>query len=122
MSDIVTKDRTSTIFNFILSERFITLTVIGSIFTFSFVSSLKNDIVDPLLHIIFTEEFFGFMDIVLREGEKMPKPIRQIEVKMGNFFREFVTWIILMSVLFILAKYTRFPDHIEGNLSASAVM
>lgn len=114
--------RTSTIFNFILSERFITLTVLGSIFTFAFVSSLKNDIIDPLLHVILPEEFFGFMDITLREGEKLPRPPRQIDVKMGNFFREFVTWIILMSGLFILAKYTRFPDHLEGNESAAAVM
>lgn len=115
-------ERTSTIFNFILSERFITLTVLGSIFTFAFVSSLKGDIIDPLLHILFPEEFFGFMDVVLREGEKMPKAPRQIEVRMGNFFREFITWITLMSVLFILAKYTRFPDHIEGNALAAAVV
>lgn len=114
--------RTKDVVNFVLSEKFISLTVLGSIFTFAFVSSLKNDIIDPLLHIIFPEEFFCFMDIVLREGEKMPRPPRQIEVKMGNFFREFVTWIILMSGLFILAKYTRFPDHLEGNSSASAIM
>jgi large-conductance mechanosensitive channel len=114
--------RTSTIFNFILSEKFITLTVLGSIFTFSFISSLKNDVIDPLLHIILPEELFEFMNIVLREGEKPPIIPRQVEIRMGNFFKEFITWMFLMSILFILANYTKFPDHIEGNKSGAAIM
>jgi large-conductance mechanosensitive channel len=114
--------RTNDVVSFILSERLCTITVLGSIFTFAFISSLKNDIIDPLLHILFPEEFFGFMDVVLREGEKMQKVPRQVEVRMGNFFREFITWIILISALYILAKYTRFPDHVEGNSIGSAVM
>jgi large-conductance mechanosensitive channel len=114
--------RTKDIMNFILSERLCTITVLGSIFTFAFVSSLKNDIIDPLLRILFPEEFYGFMDVVIREGEKMQKAPMQVEVRMGNFFREFVTWIILISILFILAKYTRFPDHVEGNSIGAAVV
>lgn len=114
--------RTKDVVSFLLSEKYISLTVLGSIFTFAFVSSLKNDIIDPLLHILFPEEFFNFMDVVLREGEKMHKVPRQVEVRMGNFFREFVTWIVLISLLFILAKYTRFPDHVEGNSIGAAVI
>jgi large-conductance mechanosensitive channel len=112
---------TENIFNFILSQKLVTLTVLGSIFTFAFVSSLKNDLIDPLLHVVLPEEFFGFMDIVLREGEKPIMPPRQVEVRMGNFFREFLTWMFLVSALYILGKYTDFPNEPRGNPGVAVV-
>lgn len=114
-------EKDSNIFRFILRERFITLTVIGSIFTFAFVNSLKSDIIDPLLQFMFTEENFGFMDITIREGEKMPPIQRQIELRFGNFFREFTLWIIIMLTLFALYKFTSFPDQITGNPGVAVV-
>jgi large-conductance mechanosensitive channel len=111
-----------TIFRFILRERFITLTVIGSIFTFSFISSLKADIIDPMLDIVLPEDFFGYMNITLREGEKQQMPLRHVELRVGNFFKQFVTWIFTISVLFILAIYTKFPDEPLGNARGSAAM
>ncbi len=115
-------DRTNNMFNFVLSERFITLTVIGSIFTFTFISSMKGDLLDPLLHFILPEEFFGFMNIVIRDGETMNMPPRKLELKFGNFFRELTTWLIAISSLYFLAKYTRFPDTPGGNYAGAAVM
>lgn len=112
MSNIADKD--SNIFRFILRERYLTITVIGSIFTFAFINSLKGDIIDPLLHFMLTEENFGFMDITIREGEKMPPIQRQLELRFGNFFREFVLWLLIMTVLFCLYKFTAFPDQ-RGN-------
>ena len=108
-------------YEFIRDEKLVTLTVLGSIFTFAFVSSLKNDLVDPLLHVIFPEDFFGYMDIVIREGEKPQMPPRQIEVRMGNFFREFITWMFLVCILYVLGKYAKFPTHPNGS-SGAAVM
>jgi large-conductance mechanosensitive channel len=98
------------IYKFILKEKLLTLTLIGSIFTFAFVGSLKCDIIDPLLQFVLSEEYFGFMDITIREGDKPPKPRKNIELKFGNFFREFITWIIIVITLFTLYKYTSFPD------------
>lgn len=109
-------DRNKNVLNFILSERFITLTVIGSVFTFGFISSLKNDIIDPLLYFLLPEENFGFMDITLRDGESFPNPQpKRLDLKFGDFFREFVTWIFSIWMLYLISKYTRFPDHVEGN-------
>ena len=115
-------ERYSNIINFVLSEKYINLTVLGSIFTFAFIASLKGDIVDPLLHFIFPEEFFGFMNINIREGEKIPMPPRNLDIKLGNFFREMITWILVISVLYFLAKYTRFPDLPQGNIYGSAIL
>ncbi len=103
------------IVGFLNKEGFLTLTVLGSIFTFAFVSSLKGDIVDPLLHMIMPEDFFGYMNITLREGDKPPPIIRNVELRIGNFFREFVTWLFVVAVLYLLAKFTRFPDNPKGT-------
>lgn len=103
------------IFRFILRERFLTLTVIGSIFTFSFIGSLKADIIDPLLQFMLSENDFDFMDITIRDGDKPPRLNRAIEMRFGRFFREFVTWLFIVAVLYILYKFTDFPDQIEGN-------
>jgi len=110
------------IFKFILNEKFITITVLGSIFTFAFISSLKGDIIDPLLHFAMPEDFFGFLDITLRDGEKINMPPRQIELRLGNFFREFITWLFAVSILYVLATRTSFPDLSGGNSGGSAVM
>jgi len=98
------------IYKFILKEKFLTLALIGSIFTFAFVGSLKCDIIDPLLQFVLSEEYFGFMDITIREGDKPPRPKKQLELRFGNFFREFITWIIVVVSLYSLYKYTNFPD------------
>ena len=56
------------------------------------------------------------MDITIRDGEAipMPNPMR-LDLKLGNFFRQFITWIFAIVVLYLLAKYTRFPDNPKGN-------
>ena len=115
------KDK-SNIFRFVLNERFITLTVIGSVFTFAFIASLKGDIVDPIMDFIFPEENFGFMDITIRDGEKINMPPKQIELKLGNFFKQFVTWMFAITVLYMLAVFTRFPDTPGGNILGAAIM
>lgn len=110
------------IFSFILRERFVSLTVLGSIFTFAFISSLKGDIIEPLLQFVLSEENFGFMDITIREGEKMPRAQRHIELRFGNFFREFTLWLIVMLFLFFLYRFTSFPDVKTGNPGMAIIM
>lgn len=110
------------IINFVLREKFLTLTVIGSIFTFSFIQSLKGDIIDPITHFVLPEENFSFMDVTIRDGEKIIPPPRQLEVRLGNFFREFVTWLFAISVLYMLHKFTKFPDTVGGNSQGAAIM
>lgn len=111
-----TLDRYKSVLTFTLSERFITLTVIGSVFTFAFISSIKGDLIDPLLHFAMPEENFSYMNMTIRDGEQMAMPSpKQLTMKFGNSFRELVIWLSVISVLFLLARYTRFPDHIKGN-------
>ena len=110
------------IFKFILRERLITLTVIGSIFTFAFISSLKEDIIDPLMLFMLPQQNFDFMNVTIREGEKVEYPERQLELRFGNFFRACCTWFLIVITIYVLSKFTSFPDTIEGNISGSAVL
>lgn len=114
-------DKDNNIFRFILRERYLTITVIGSIFTFAFINSLKADIIDPLLQFMLSEDNFGFMDITIREGEKMPIVKRQLEIRFGNFFRELCVWLLMITVLYVLYKSTNFPDQINGNPGVAAM-
>jgi large-conductance mechanosensitive channel len=119
----MSKDRHKNLLSFLLSEKFITITVIGSIFTFAFTSSLKNDIIDPFLDFFLPDENFQFMNVILRDGESIPAPNpRKIELKFGSFFKEFVTWISVLFLLFLLTRYTRFPDEPRGNYNGVALM
>jgi large-conductance mechanosensitive channel len=107
--------------SFILSERLLTITVLGSIFTFQFISAFKFCIVDPLLDFVIPPESFGFLNVVIREGVPMYTEPRQISLDFGNFFKALITYIFLISILFMLAKFTRFPSS-GGNTSGAAIM
>lgn len=109
------------ILTFILSEKFLTITAIGSIFTFAIISSLKVDVVDPLMQFLFPDEYFNFMDLTIRKGVKIEQPSpKHVELKLGDFFREFIVWLFAMCILYLLAKHTRFPDLPGGNSKGEA--
>ncbi len=108
------------IINFILREKFMTITTLGSIFTFAFISSLKEDIIDPLILFMLPSQNFDFMNITIREGEKMEMPERQLELRFGHFFRALITWLLLLAILFVLYKLS-FPDTFAGNSTGAAI-
>jgi large-conductance mechanosensitive channel len=115
-------EKDNNIFRFMIREKWFTLTALGSIFTFAFISSLKEDIIDPLMYFMLSPENFDYMNITIREGEKFIIPERHIELKFGNFFRSFITWLLLMAFLFALYKFTSFPDLIGGNNTGAAIV
>lgn len=114
--------RTKNIISFILSERLLTITVIGSVFTFQFISSIKMYIIDPMFDFLCADDNFNFISITLRDGAAIPKFDKKITMEFGLLFKEFIKWIFTMLLLFLCAKYTRFPDHLEGNILGSAIM
>jgi large-conductance mechanosensitive channel len=120
MDNVQQYDRYKSILSFILSERLLTITVLGSIFTFQFIAGIKNFIIDPLMDFMLPDENFGFMNLVIRDGIDFQRPEpKKLVVDFGSFFKEFVKWVFLITVLFILAKYTRFPNEMGGNPGVS---
>jgi len=114
-------ERDNNIFRFILRERYLTLTAVGSVFVMMFLGSFKVDVIDPLFYFIFSEENFDFMNITIRDGEKMPRMERHIELRFGNFFREFVIILVIFATLYALSKFTNFPDIPLGNPGVAVV-
>lgn len=116
-------DKYKNLISFIVSEKFLTLTVIGSIFTFQFVSSLKIFIIDPLLEYILVDDNFKDMKIILRDGMEQTKPDqKKIYLDFGAFFKEFIKWLFVMIIIYFCAVYTRFPDEPLGNITGAAVL
>lgn len=122
MSSQIQYNRYKNILSFILSERLLTITVIGSIFTFQFISAFKATIIDPLLDFILPQESFGFLNVKLRDGVEYPQEPRKLTLDFGSFFKALITYIFVITILFLLAKYTRFPDQVEGNIHGAAIM
>jgi large-conductance mechanosensitive channel len=116
-------DKCSNVIRLILAEKWLTLTVIGSVVTFQFISSFKGNILDPLLDFVFPEDKFKFMDISIRDGEEivMPKK-RKLTLRFGDWMREFIKWGCVMVVLFLVTKYSNFPSTAGGNFAGSAIM
>jgi large-conductance mechanosensitive channel len=109
------------VIQFITRERWVSITVLGGVFTFAFISSLKEDIIDPLMLFMLPTQNFDFMNIVIREGEKFESPERQLELRFGHFFRASCTWFLMLAILFVLYKFTNFPDIKEGNRTGAAI-
>ena len=112
----------SNVIRFILSENLLTISVIGSVITFQFLSTFKLTLIDPLLNFALPHDKFNFMNITLKDGDEPPIADNKISLDFGLFFKEFVSWTLMIVLLFILAKYTRFPDTPGGNVSGAAIM
>ena len=121
-------DPYANVIRFILNEKFLTIAVIGSVITFQFLTTFKTALVDPLLDFALPTDKFGFMNITIREGDEIPPPTTKLSVNFGAFFIEMVKYAFMMVLLFLLAKYTRFPDTVgpdglpRGNWDGSAIM
>lgn len=107
------------IVKFVIDENFITIAVLGSIITFQFLSTFKSNLVDPIVNYVFPKEKFNFMNILIKEKEKEED---NIYINFGNMFKEFISYIIMLIIIFVIAKYTKFPDIEGGNKSGAAIM
>ena len=110
------------VIRFILGEKWLTITVIGSVITFQFISSFKNSFVDPLLDYTLPVEKFEFMDVTIRDGEETVIKNPKLTLKFGDLIREFIKWGFVVVILYLLAKYTSFPETDKGNFTAAAIM
>jgi|688.fasta_scaffold00964_6 hypothetical protein len=114
--------------DFIFKEKWITVTSIGSIFTFSMINKFRETIFDPLIIFILPPESFEFMkieipDIGAKPNVKIPNSGNENKnsyiLDFGSFFRETIIWILIILILYILAVFLRFPDIVTGSTGAA---
>lgn len=119
--------KSENVIQFLLNERLLTIAVLGSVVTFQFISTFKINIIDPLLDFALPSDKFNFMNIVLRDGEEpiVYSPDRKLSLGIGIFLKEFIKWMVAILIIYLLAKYTRFPrifGPMGGNYTGAAVM
>lgn len=113
------------VIKFLIHEKFLTIAVLGSVITFQFVSTFKTSIIDPLLDFVLPADKFNFMNIVLREADTSVLQRMELSLGIGTFFKEFIKWMIGLVLIFLLAKYSKFPrlyGKEAGNYSGAAIM
>lgn len=115
-------DKYNNMIRFLIREKWFTITVLGSIFTFQFATGIKNFLIDPILDFLLPDDKFSFMDLVIREGVPVEPKNPRLTFRLGDFFREFIKYLFLIFLLFLLSKYTNFPDTPGGNTIGSALM
>lgn len=109
---------------FIYKEGWLTLSSIGSIFTFALVSNFRGNIFDKIMAYILPIESFDYMKIKLPDiGSSPPTksmnpydPTETVmsedpnEIDFGGFIRESIIWIFMTLLLYLLSTFLRFPD------------
>ena len=91
-------EKHSSLIRLILSEKWLTITVIGSVLTFQFISAFKVNIIDPLLEYIFPNDKFNFMDITIKDGVELQPQNIKLVVRFGDMIREGIKWIVVLFI------------------------
>lgn len=88
--------------SFLLEEGIITIGAISGIFTSNLLSSFKTNIIDPACeHFLPTEK----LDKHLSETSKDDKVYKKL--KHETFLKDFVTWFIVIFILFVITYLIR---------------
>ena len=95
------KDKTFV--DFILKERFLTLTIICSIVTMQFISSFKIYLLDPLLDFAISEEKIDFLNVTIRDGIGEHRyDTKKLVLDFGQVLKEFIKWLFVIFLVYAL--------------------
>jgi large-conductance mechanosensitive channel len=112
----------SSLLDFVLRERLVTLTVICSIVTMQFISTFKVNLFDPLLDFAIPEEKIDFLNVTIRDGVAIDKyDTKKITLDFGQVLKEFVKWLFVIFLIYMLYIYTSLPDIPTGNPGVAVI-
>jgi len=112
----MSSNRHNSVLSFILSERILTLTVIASVITFQLLNTFKAYLFDPLMDFIMPTEKFDFLNVTIREGYEIPVPdSKKLILDFGPCLKEIIKWVFIISLVYLLSKYTYIQDDKNGN-------
>lgn len=119
--DDIFKGQPSDPIEFLYRENLITVTSIGSIFTFALIAKFRETIFDQFMGYLLPIESFEFMKVELPDvySPMIPSmdpdnPIDFVEnppnvIHFGAFIREAIIWIFMILLLYILGVFVRWP-------------
>lgn len=89
--------------------RYISIGVIAGMFTFRLLSSIIDNLVNPLINMIFNEHTFYAYNVSLSEENEiiLTDPVSSIGhvkhyIGFGTILREFIIWGVAMFTLFLI--------------------
>lgn len=89
-------------FSFVTS--FISLSVIGGIFSYRFINSFLSDILFPCLNIsILPDDTFNKMNVYTGNQPETKKSTKGNTIRIGTFLKEMLMWVIVMTILYSIA-------------------
>lgn len=122
--DEIFKGQPSDPIEFLYRENFITVSSIGSIFTFGLITNFQKNVFDKIMGYILPPESFQFMKVTfpdiglakpLQADPNDPKTLIALDdphtIYFGNFVRETIIWIFMILLLYILAIFIRWPTY-----------
>ena len=87
--------------NFLVEEGVISTGVLSGIFTVGLLTSLKNNIIEPLTeHVLPSVYFHDTPTLLSISGNTITRQPNK-EVKWKVFIRDFIVWFIVMCVLYL---------------------
>lgn len=93
---------------------YISIAVIAGMFTFRLLSSIIDNLVNPLINMIFNEHTFYAYNVSLGEENEIiltdpanSKGYVKHYIGFGTILREFIIWAIAMFTLFLIASITK---------------
>ena len=97
-------------FDFIHDQKWITLTAIGSVFTFTFINKIKEYLLFPTLNYLVPKKAFEKFTIVLEKNEK-----EDTTLEIGKIIRELILWAIVITFIYFVAKKSKWPILRKGQ-------
>ena len=128
--------------SFLLQEGVITIGTISGIFTALLLNSIKNNIIDPVVEKAIPTD--SLLDNIINDlkddgilnnsynknnnstPQQSPPPVMhgnqfggkgKEQIKWKLFLRDFITWLIIMLVLYLLWKYLLHPYKLKNSLN-----
>ena len=95
-------------------KEYISIAVIAGIFTFRLLSAIIDNLVNPLINMVFNEHTFYAYNISLDENNEiiLTDPVNSKShvkhyIGFGTILRELIIWIVAMFTLFLITSINR---------------
>jgi large-conductance mechanosensitive channel len=91
----------------VFMEKSLTVTVIAGMITMRLITSILNDLVQPAVDMLIFEKLFHSMTLTYDQNMHIVKNSKAVNpitytFNFGNVLRELITWIALMTLLYLI--------------------
>jgi len=116
--------------DFIVKQKWITITVIGSVFTFGMITKFRESVFEPLLVYVLPPESFNWMKFDLPDEGPHPNVTGMFgnenhssyTINFGPWVRETIVWLFMILILYLMSIFLNWQTIPQGNAGGAAVL